>query len=584
MKNVLQITILILFIHIENSNAQTTPKFTIPDSLAHLDYNDLREKSYKQLERNSKLAKQYAKIYLRKARVEGNQLEMAMGYALIGYAHFSKHEYEKRIMYLDSAIESSKTLKNKKFPAFFFINKGAVYENSGDFKKALDNYLVSIEWSKKNEHKDLEYVAIHNIGILKRKLGKYEEAKAIFKKCLLYDISKEKMTSRDSLSYLATLSELVQTYHRNNEIDSAVITNKKGFNPSKGKNVLYLFKLNDALLQYYDGKYKEVIKDTDTLLPILLKTENKYLFQKSYLINTYLYRGKSYKALNKLDSSISSFKRIDSLLQVDTYTIPEIRTVYTNLINYYKSQGDKNQQLFYVNRLLRADSILDSNYKYVSDRLVKDYDTPELLLQKEALIEDLEDKHTTSSIGILILSVVLGIGCVFLFLSYKKQKRYQQRFEELMATRTKPVQEIKQEVEEVKTKTTPASIGISEEIVNAILEQLDNFEQKQGYIKMNLTTSGLASKFGTNSKYLSKVINTYKQKSFIQYINDLRIEFIVDKLKTEAKYRMYTIKALATESGFNTTEAFSKSFYKKTGIYPSYFIKQFEKQQEYVNR
>ena len=39
-----------------------------------------------------------------------------------------------------------------------------------------------------------------------------------------------------------------------------------------------------------------------------------------------------------------------------------------------------------------------------------------------------------------------------------------------------------------------------------------------------------------------------------------------------------TIKAIANEMGFNTTEAFSKSFYKSTGIYPSFFIKQLEKQ------
>jgi len=46
---------------------------------------------------------------------------------------------------------------------------------------------------------------------------------------------------------------------------------------------------------------------------------------------------------------------------------------------------------------------------------------------------------------------------------------------------------------------------------------------------------------------------------------------------------MYTIKALASESGFNTTEAFSKSFYKKTGIYPSYFIKELKKNEDKNN-
>ena len=36
--------------------------------------------------------------------------------------------------------------------------------------------------------------------------------------------------------------------------------------------------------------------------------------------------------------------------------------------------------------------------------------------------------------------------------------------------------------------------------------------------------------------------------------------------------------AIAQEVGFNNSESFSKAFYKKTGIYPSYFIKQLEKE------
>ena len=39
------------------------------------------------------------------------------------------------------------------------------------------------------------------------------------------------------------------------------------------------------------------------------------------------------------------------------------------------------------------------------------------------------------------------------------------------------------------------------------------------------------------------------------------------------------IKLSINEIGFNNTESFSKAFYRKTGIYPSYFIKEIEKQQ-----
>ncbi len=550
----------------------------IPDSLKDLDYETLSNKFYDVLKKKNDLAELYAKLYLLKAKSEKNLKEIAVGYSSVGYAYNVKEEYNKGLIYLDSAIFISKKIKHKRFPSIFFISMGQVYEDIGDFKSALDYHIEAIKWCKKSENKHLEFIAKQNIGLLKRKLGKYEEAKRLFKECMAYRINKEEMTLKDSLNYLGTLSALVNTYRLNKQIDSASILNEKGLLPSKGKLTYNLFKLNKAILQYYNEDYNDVIEDTNILLPQIFNSDSNILFETTDLIDTYYYQGKSYEALSRVDDAIRSYKKIDSLIQVTNYMIPKVRKTYMSLIDHYKTVGDKNQQLFYINRLLHSDSILDSNYKYLSDKLVKDYDTPELLSEKEKLIEDLEAKHGSSTLGVIVLSGVVVIGVVFLILSYRKQKRYQQRFEELINT---PKVEVPEAISS-KTYEEPnaqAAIGISEDIVNSILESLASFEEKEGYIEGNLTTNSLASKFGTNSKYLSKVINTFKQKSFIHYINDLRIEFIVEKLKTDTKYRMYTIKALAAESGFNTTEAFSKSFYKKTGIYPSYFIKQLEKQQ-----
>ncbi|RYJ39601.1 Response regulator receiver protein [Flavobacterium anhuiense] len=75
---------------------------------------------------------------------------------------------------------------------------------------------------------------------------------------------------------------------------------------------------------------------------------------------------------------------------------------------------------------------------------------------------------------------------------------------------------------------------------------------------------------------MSKVVNVYKEKSFTQYINDLRIEFAINQLQVNNKLRKYTVQALALEFGFNNAESFSTAFYKKTGIKPTYFIKELD--------
>ncbi len=86
----------------------------------------------------------------------------------------------------------------------------------------------------------------------------------------------------------------------------------------------------------------------------------------------------------------------------------------------------------------------------------------------------------------------------------------------------------------------------------------------------------MAKSFGTNSTYLSKVINLKKDKNFSQYINDLRIDYTIHLLKENPRIRKYTIKAIASECGFKSAESFSKGFYKKYGIYPSYYLKQLD--------
>ena len=78
-------------------------------------------------------------------------------------------------------------------------------------------------------------------------------------------------------------------------------------------------------------------------------------------------------------------------------------------------------------------------------------------------------------------------------------------------------------------------------------------------------------------KYLSKIINEHKNKPFIQYVNDLRIDYALNELQNKKRLRNYTINALANEFGFNSAESFNSAFYKKTKIKCSFYIKELEK-------
>jgi YesN/AraC family two-component response regulator len=51
----------------------------------------------------------------------------------------------------------------------------------------------------------------------------------------------------------------------------------------------------------------------------------------------------------------------------------------------------------------------------------------------------------------------------------------------------------------------------------------------------------LAAQLNTNTKYLSEAIKNNRSQNFNNYINNLRINYIVHKLYNDPKYREYKI-------------------------------------------
>jgi AraC-like DNA-binding protein len=246
--------------------------------------------------------------------------------------------------------------------------------------------------------------------------------------------------------------------------------------------------------------------------------------------------------------------------------VPETKEVYSKLINHYKIIHDSKNQLISVNKLLQIDSILDRNYKYINNKLEYDYDRPNLIKEKELLIRSLQNNNSDQSKTNWILISSLLISLMGFSLVYYKKIIYTKRFEYNLKNNNTNSENT---IEKINTKSI-----VSEEVSVKVLSALKNFENKKTYLKPNLNLNKVAKTLNTNSKYLSILINQTYNKSVVQYINDLRIEYVILKLKEDQKFRKYTIKAIAIEIGFNTDQAFSKAFHKKTGVFPSSFIKE----------
>ncbi|GAA4273526.1 AraC family transcriptional regulator [Aquimarina gracilis] len=532
-----------------------------------------KEKSYQFLadqfyanEQDSVVSRTYANKYLSKAKLDHDTIKIADGYYFL--SSISKSEVAQK--YCDSIIAISKNINSEFYPTFAYLNKATFYYNEGDFKKAFDYFLKVHEEAEKYDNLFLSYSSKKNIGILKAILGENETALVTLRECLRFY---SKYKERAPVEYLETLFALSESYNFNKVLDSATYINKLGYMESilfENEKYEYFFTLNEGINQYSKGNY---VAAKDSLSKSIV--ELKSIGEKANLGQAHFYLGKTLSVLGFQEEAIEEHKRVDEIIQEIPQIIPESRESYEVLISHYKKNGDKDNQLKYIERLIRVDSILNSNYKYLIKNVVQNYDTPRLLSEKQEIIDSLKTEKKSSFLTIVVLAILSLISLVFLGFNYKKRVTYKRRFDELYNSNSSEKKTVTKKMNSKESN----SLGISEEIVNGILSELEKFEANQGFLKPNIVTNDLAKKMNTNSKYLSRVVNHYRNKNFSMYINELRIDYCIEKLKTDKKFMNYTVKAIAREIGFNSTDAFSKSFYKIKGIQPSYFIRELEKQQ-----
>ena len=552
--------VFILFLSIINVTFSDAKEIT-QDSLVKLDYKDIR-KSIITNANDSIIAITYANAYIQKARIERDTSELVKGY----YFKIILDPIKEKSFHLyDTIIELSKNLKNENFPATAYFDKGVIYHRKYLYKNALDNYILATRYNHGNRKEHLEFLINQSLTLLKSNIDKDDEALVLAKSCYKYVIE-QNYKEENSPLYYNVLFALTNAYRKMNYIDSARVYNRFGLidrNVSNNSINYNHFLMLDGVLKYYDKAYSEAKINILRSLPEIEKVSDQ-----NALALGYYYLGNTYLQLNNEAKAIESFKKVDSLYQHTDYIVPELTNAYQEIINYYKKNNNIKEQLAYTEKLIDVDQVLANRYKYLSEEIVDKLDIPKLVNSKEELIVQLtSDKKKSKTSSIILIAVLVSFIGVAIY-QFRKKSFYKKRFNEL--------------INETPKKSTPSEHktiipDVPEDIVKDILNKLSIFEKEHNYIDSKISLHSLATKMSTNSNYLSKVINTNKQKSFTSYIKQLRVNYAFNRLKTESKLRKFTIKAIAEECGFKSAESFSKTFYKIYEIYPSFFIKQLNK-------
>ncbi|PRB05547.1 hypothetical protein CQ046_03650 [Chryseobacterium sp. MYb7] len=543
------------------------------DTLSQYNYLELEEKFYNYKDNNKiKESKIIAGYYLKKAKKEMIINNIAEGYVFMQY----NQNLAASLKYIDSLESISHRLHDDRYPARIYLLRGKLYFDYDNEKLALDNFVIALSHAKEKNNKRQIAIADLQIAYLNGYIGKHKETVKVLE---YYYGHPEFLTPQDIEHIQISLADAYIDIY---EYDKALKLIKDGLNDATKNKAKIRYNKYLILLGRYNFEtknYPNAIADLETCKKYFLK--NNLDFDANY---TMLYLGESYLKSNEKDKAAENFIKIDSIIQKTNNTFPELRDVYTYLVDYFKEKKDKEKQLYYIERFLAVDKILYAQFKYISRELPRKYDAPKLLKEKENIINDLEKKKyfLFSGLGILLLALI-AVG-FFFYKSKKSEKKYRKIAQDLI----KSIHEKKSEIEEKEERKDfiPSKIeksvirNISENTVQKILKELERFENNELFLQKGITLSSLAKDFKTNSAYLSDVVNTYKEKNFASYLNDLRIDYALKRLVQDKKFRSYKLIVVAEELGYNNKQAFASAFRKKTGTILSTYIKEIDQSQE----
>lgn len=162
--------------------------------------------------------------------------------------------------------------------------------------------------------------------------------------------------------------------------------------------------------------------------------------------------------------------------------------------------------------------------------------------------------------------VRIYITVVIYFLGYQALKyvrllKERKNIRESIQTNNAKLKEPKSIIPDKKEKL-PNNKSIQE------FEKIDSFIQTNNkFLKPKYNLQNLSIDVGIGASKLSAIINNNANKTFIDYINGMRIEQS-KKLLLDKKYENYTIVSIGLESGFNSKSTFYSVFKKHVGCTP----------------
>jgi AraC-like DNA-binding protein len=265
--------------------------------------------------------------------------------------------------------------------------------------------------------------------------------------------------------------------------------------------------------------------------------------------------------LKQMDSALFYCKKYVEKYQITKVSKENLLMAYNIMTQCYSAKKDtKNAYIFAQKSLELIQSI--EGIKNKSLNFLHNYD---LNIIREESNQIIASKNHFK-IFLWSISVILIVVVFLFYYYYKLQKEKHYRF-------LKIIQNLKEsQTPSINSSESQQKQTIDKELIEKLTLGLKKLEQKETFLDPNFKLAFVAKKLNTNTAYLSQYFNQVMQKTFSEYTQELRTQYVLKKLIDVPYFRKYTMQAIAEEVGYKDANTFVRVFKKQTGLSPNYYI------------
>lgn len=477
-----------------------------------------------------------------KVQSEDEVRNVVNAYLQSGYIYYFRGHFAKAFSLYQQGLKISEHSKTKPYVAELYKCVGNVYFMYKDFETALKYYTDGLRLNKTYPDNQAVYQLQLNTACTYSNLGKVAQAYVHY--------NKAQQIGHDGTP----------------------------------KNVFFN-KYYFAFIKETDKRYDEAIALLKPLLPYIREQH----LPVHYTCSVYESLYRLYEKKGDKDSLIYYMDKCLVTAEKTGY-LSLFTEVLEKLSNVHKTKGDRIKANQYM---ARYQSLVDSSFNLREFNKVKNiqflYEMEKI--EKKIQILNAEKEQGQAQIrsqrkALFLILVVTLIIATLLVVVWRQKQTLNQSYRSLFSINKKMNSMHKQLVQaDMKSMAViekqPAGNNHEKEIKykssnlkdvqwQNLIEQITNvMENTLEFANEDFSLDRLAALTGSNSKYVSQVINEHYGKNFKNFINEYRVRLACARLSDDENYGNYSIRGIASSVGYRSYTTFVNVFRAYTGIMPS---------------